>query len=298
VSSSRFSKLLNKIQASRSSGEVVWLDLGSKVAKLKIGKRFLQFPSQVIISSEDETKLIKPIQQGQIYSNSDLKLFLSKKVKLEFKNKTFSQLKCVVPSSSTKVEAKIFQKNLHDLGVGKWQVSYKKNSVQDLSGVIDLGAETTEIILSSGPYKVAQTLGWGSQNLLDRVQQFLKKTYSLEVDQEAVVSLLQEIKEDGLWDSESKLTQKINLRGKDLESFTPQTKTIELSKLQPVLLEALGEAAEEVMLFLSRVETSLVAKVLSEGMVLTGELAKLHQIDQYWSEKFKAEFEYRAYVYF
>jgi len=265
------------------------LDLGSSTLRIfHDGKE--------IFHEEYQGEKIKLLSRG-IPNNIDLTAVYLKKVFRQKKINWWRQdLVCLLPSSITTLEKEIFAEVLAALNLGKWRFLPKFKAAADLSSlIIDIGAETTELLLPFSQEATGITLPIGSHSLDEIIIRALRKHYQFEISAKTAENIKKQIKDKNFLSHENK-SAKMNVRGKNLLEFLPETKTIDMQTFQNDFLLFFENLVQEILIFFSQLDIDH-SLLLDRNLVLTGSGAALSALPTFFAAKFSMTVEYRPYFY-
>lgn len=147
--------------------------------------------------------------------------------------------------------------------------------------VLDMGGSQTQIgVLVQGTILSSKTLGWGGIDLTTMIQTWLLEHYHCQVSWRVAEQLKCA---DGSLASEPVSTAKTALKGKDPYTQLGMTATIELSKLQSMLVGAQQDLLLFVRQFLASVPAEVATNCLENGLWIAGGASQLDGIDRWLS---------------
>ena len=304
----RFSQLLTKLPTSiQPSFLKVGLDLGSSQTRIRVGDALrLQQPSCAVIHTQTDTLIalgskavqLHPRSEQQILFKAPIRKAVATDIKLtssyvrallnqSIKNTEVSLLtqvagKCLIPSTATKVEIYLFQKLFEKVGIGQWEFITKasvwstvlaQKKYEKIRGCIDLGGDTTEIILLDDQAVLSQTIPFGGRKLVKRISQLVRSEYGFQLSWESAEKILEEINLTQL--ESTKNSTKITVRGKNITTGKPETITISDEVLHPILQDFYQELLSFIELFLYKVPASTLTEALDSGLLLSGGLSQV-----------------------
>lgn len=189
---------------------------------------------------------------------------------------------CLIPSQATKVEQFIFQKVFDGLGIGQWRFEPKANVWQRLltskkyaalAGCIDIGGDTTEVLVIDNQVVMAKTIPFGGRFLVKRLLQLIRAELGFQLSWDSGERLLTDFDLGAL--SSSKKPTQIAVRGKNMTSGRPETLVVSSDVLKPVVMTFYEELFDAIRLFFATIPTGLLTKSMDSGLLLTGGLSQV-----------------------
>lgn len=196
---------------------------------------------------------------------------------------------CLIPSQSSKVEKYIFQKMFDRFGEGQWQLVPKASVWQKilqkqktkLAGCIDLGGDTTEVVLLDGSGVLAETIPFGGRQLVKRLLQLVRAEYGFQLSWESAEALLKELDLRLLQNSKKVVSSTV--RGKNMTNGKPETVSISSEVLSTVIRSFYDELLAFIQLFFAQVPATLMTKSLDTGLLLSGGLSQVTGTEDYFN---------------
>lgn len=195
---------------------------------------------------------------------------------------------CLIPSQASKVERYIFQKMFDRFGEGQWQLIPKASVWQKLllkqktklAGCIDLGGDTTEIVLLDEQAVIAETIPFGGRQLVKWLLQLVRAEYGFQLSWESAESLLKEIDLRSLQGTHKAVH--FTVRGKNMTSGRPETVSVSSEVLNKVVSQFYGELLDFIQLFFAQVPATLMTNSLDTGLFLSGGLSQVTGTSTYF----------------
>jgi rod shape-determining protein MreB len=309
----RFNQLLSVLPTPlKPSFLPVGIDLGSSTTRVRVGDSLrLQQPTCTVTHGSDRTMVAlgaqaaryqpglhhqtlfrAPVRKGVItdidLATDYLKAVFNQVIRpQELTILTQITGRCVIPSRASKVERYIFQKMFERFGEGQWQLIPKAQLWQELlsrkkaglEGVIDMGGDTTEVVLLTNQNTLSETIPFGGRQLIKRLLQLVRAEYGFQLSWESGESLLKDI--DLLAMQQDKRAQQITIRGKNITNGRPETMVISSEIFNKVVTHFYQELLAFIQLFFSQLPTSVMTKSLDSGLLLSGGLSQVSGSAEY-----------------
>lgn len=316
--------ILSKIQTLSSrllGGAIVALDVGTSTIRIGIHEKgvVLREPAYIGLNTKtneylffgEEAKeiygkapnfihVVRPLNNG-IIADFDantllIRHFLEKSVYPFFLNKSFLKSKLigytVVPVSSTEVEQKAIQESL--LKAGLSEVFLIEKSLATAAGanlpvfshtpwfVVDIGGGLIEmaVIIMGGivAYKAVKNAGRHMDGLLIN---YIHLKYGVAIGEQTAENL--KIALFAL-DNEQKVA---TVRGKSLENGLPKSIRVKSNDVKEALVGSLNHIIDMAKELMETVPPEIIDGILKNGIVLTGNLARIKGIDAFFTADLK-----------
>lgn len=234
---------------------------------------------------------IRPLKDGVIadfdVTQSMLKYFIRK----AYNKKTFMQPRVVVciPSGVTEVEKKAVQDATRDAGAREAYLIEEPMAaaigaglpVHEATGslIVDIGGGTTEVaVLSLGGMVTSMSIRVGGDELDDSIINYIKKEYNLMIGERTSEQI--KINVGSAYLDENSEERVMDIRGRDLVSGLPKTKTITASEIHEAMKEPIMSIVEAIKSTLEKTPPELSSDIMEQGIMITGGGALLEGIDK------------------
>jgi rod shape-determining protein MreB and related proteins len=289
----------------------VGIDLGSVHTRIRVGNTLkrkeptcmvMHSRSQHVVAigrqakklqtgNHQQISLCAPLANGVVtdipLAASYLKMVLSKALKLnEMSLFTYIDGYCVIPSSLTQVERLIFERTFESLGMGRWRFVSKAQIWQKLllgkgphggyGGSIDIGGDTTELVLLAGTNTTrAATIPFGGKTLVKQLQQLVREQYNCDISWMSASKILESLVLTQAGKKEKPSKGKLAVRGKSILTGKPETVTVESSVFEKQIRYTFLELIEDIELFFAQIPAEIVTRTFDQGLVLSGEVSQI-----------------------
>lgn len=316
-----FIRNLKKIKLPFTSVEL-YFDLGTSQTKIAIKdkgvilrestylgfntkmKEYIFFGKEaksIVGKTPDFIKITRPVVNGVI-SDFDaevalLKKFLEQSVYLYFSNKFIKppiRSITIVPTIATEIEQKAVEEAL--LKAGSSEVYCIEKSLATASGcnidifshepslIVDLGGGLIELsIISSGGIVSQKTLKTAGDHMNKLIYNYVYLKYGVILGEATCESLKVQLLNFG---KEEKTT---TIRGKSLETGLPKSVRITTSDIKEALLTNFNQIVDGIKELIESSPPEILDELLRRGIILTGGLAHIEGIDQFFSNEIKIE---------
>jgi len=278
--------------------EPTYLGFNSKI------KEFIFFGKEaksIVGKTPDFIKVTRPVVSGVI-SDFDaevsmIKKFLEQSVYLYFSNRLIKppiRAITVVPTIATEIEQKAVEEAL--LKAGCSEVYLIEKSLATASGcninifshqpnlVADLGGGLIELsIISSGGIVSQKTLKTAGDHMNKLIYNYVYLKYGVILGEATCESLKIELLN---FVSNEKAT---TIRGKSLETGLPKSVRITSSDIKEALLTNINQITDGIKELIESSPPEILDELLKRGIILTGGLAQVEGIDQFFSNEIKID---------
>lgn len=242
----------------------------------------------------DTLELVRPIRSGAIADFSVMHQILSSVIEHICKNEIFKPNVIIsAPSSCTALEKKTIIDVCCAAGAGK--VSVIDEPVASAIGcamqidrphgtmVIDIGAGTSDIaIITMGTVAYSSSLRLGGDDMDDAICRYIKKEKDILIGMPTAEKIKNTI---GCAD-ESEEELEMSANGKDVVTGMPMMFTVTSKEISEALSDCISLIIREVRSVLEQTPPELHADICSDGIILTGGVAKLKGLAQKLQKKF------------
>lgn len=234
---------------------------------------------------------IRPLKDGVIadfdVTQSMLRYFIEK----AYNKKSFIQPRVVVciPSGVTEVEKKAVQDATRDAGAREAYLIEEPMAaaigaglpVHDATGslIVDIGGGTTEVaVLSLGGMVTSISIRVGGDELDDSIINYIKKEYNLMIGERTAEQI--KINIGSAYIDKDTEKREMDIRGRDLVSGLPKTKTITTEEIHHAMKEPIMSIVEAIKSTLEKTPPELSSDIMEQGIMITGGGALVDGIDK------------------
>lgn len=239
-------------------------------------------------------QVIRPIKDGVIadFSTTEamLKHFISKAI--PSRSIFRPRVAICIPSGVTEVEKRAVEESA--LSAGAREVFLVEEPVaaaiganlpiMDPSGnmIVDIGGGTTEVaLISLGGIVIANSVRTAGDQMDEAIVTHMKKKYSLLIGDTTAESVKMEHGEA----FPSGATDKVSLKGRDLIRGIPRTVQVTRDEIREALQEPIRGIIETIRQTLEKTPPELASDIHDRGIVLTGGVAQLKNLDKLINEE-------------
>ncbi|MCB1196824.1 MAG: rod shape-determining protein [Deltaproteobacteria bacterium] len=234
-------------------------------------------------------QVIRPIKDGVIadFSTTEamLKHFIAKATS---KRSLFRpRVAICIPSGVTEVEKRAVEESA--LSAGAREVFLVEEPVAAAIGaglpimepsgnmIVDIGGGTTEVaLISLGGIVIANSIRTAGDQMDEALVTHMKKKYSLLIGDTTAETIKMQYGEA----FPSDVTDKVSLKGRDLIRGIPRTVQITRDEIRESLQEPIRNIIEAIRQTLEKTPPELASDIHDHGIVLTGGVAQLKNLDK------------------
>jgi rod shape-determining protein MreB and related proteins len=242
-----------------------------------------------------EIRIARPIKDGVIADCEAAGQMLSQFIRASSGRHTLvspSLLICA-PTDVTPLEQRAYETTAMLAGAGKVTIiegPYAAALGADLDPraprafmIVDLGAATTDIaVVSGGGILYASTRRIGGSEIDRAIARYLHIERTLEVSEDAAEEVKIEMGAAG----EPRDRRTLTVRGRNLKTGLPQEITVCREEIDLLMQPALRVINQHVRLALEEIPTEASVDLLDSGITLSGGLAHLHGLAEYFAREF------------
>lgn len=234
-------------------------------------------------------RVVRPVKDGVIADFSVTEAMLKHFINQAIGNKrTFIRPRIIicVPSGVTEVERRAVEESA--LSAGAREVYLVEEPIAaaiganmpitDPSGnmVVDIGGGTTEVaVISLSGIVISKSLRVAGDQMDEAIVNHMKKKYSLLIGE----STAEQIKKSFGEAYPSENNEMIPVKGRDLIRGVPRTVQIKASEIREALQEPIRAIVDTIKSTLEKTPPELAADIHDRGIVLTGGVAQLKNLD-------------------
>lgn len=317
-----FIRNLRKIKLPFLSYTQLYFDLGTSVTKIAIKdkgivsrestylglnsrmKEYIFFGREaksIVGKTPDFIKIVRPVVNGVISDFDAEVAFLNKlmdqSVYVYYKNSLVKPPQyaiAIIPSIATEIEQKAVEEAL--LKAGASHVYLIEKSLATAMGcnlnifshqpnlIVDLGGGLIELaIISSGGIVAQKTLKTAGDHMNRLIYNYIYLKYGIILGEATCETL----KIDLLtFSNENKTT---TIRGKSLETGLPKSVRITTEDIKEALLTNFNQITDGIKELIENSPPEILDELLKRGIILSGGLAKINGIEQFFSRELKLD---------
>lgn len=247
--------------------------------------------SSIVNIKKDKIKIIK----NGLITNLDIATLIIEDMikKLNIKQIIYRpQIFLSIPSDLTLVEKNTFKELIENVGCNKINM-YDEillsaiGSGVDINNIItfiiNIGGEVTNIgIISKGKIINQKKINIGGEHLNEILIKFLKEKYNIVISNE----LAEEIKINNI-DIYNPKNININIKGIELTTSLPITKSINVKELKNIYDNILEQWIENIKLLIENTPIDMAVKLIDRGLIITGGSSLLKGLRETLEDKIK-----------
>lgn len=277
-------------------GKGVVLEEPSVVAINKITSEILAVGKQakeMLGRTPDNIVAVKPLKDGVIADFSATKMLMQTLISRVIPKSLFSKPRLVVsiPSGITDVEERAaegvaYQSGAKDVYLIEEIMASAIGSglkVEQPEGtmIVDIGGGTSEIaVLSLGGIVVSNSIKIAGEKFDNDIVEYIKDKFNVIIG----LGEAEEVKKQIGAASATMTDDKLSIKGRNLATGLPETIVVTTGDVNTAISDSLKEILRTVKVTLEQTPPELAADIMERGMVLTGGVANLKNIDRYISE--------------
>ncbi len=277
-------------------GKGVVLEEPSVVAINKITSEILAVGKQakeMLGRTPDNIIAVKPLKDGVIADFSATRMLIQTLISRVIPKSIFSKPRLVVsiPSGITDVEERAAEGVSYKAGAKDVYLIEEIMAAAIGSGIkveqpegtmiVDIGGGTSEMaVLSLGGIVVSNSIKIAGEKLDADIVESIKQKYNVIIG----VGEAEEVKKQIGAATTTMTEDKLSIKGRNLTTGLPETITVTTSDINEAISDSLKEILRLVKLTLEQTPPELASDIMERGIVLTGGLSNLRNIDRYLSE--------------
>ncbi len=233
-------------------------------------------------------RVVRPVKDGVIADFSVCEAMLKHFINQAIEKRTFIRPRIIVcvPSGVTEVERRAVEESA--LSAGAREVYLVEEPIAaaigsnmpitDPSGnmVVDIGGGTTEVaVISLSGIVISKSLRVAGDQMDEAIVNHMKKKYSLLIGESTAEAIKKSFGE--AYPTEN--NEVIPVKGRDLIRGVPRTVQIKASEIREALQEPIRAIVDTIKSTLEKTPPELAADIHDRGIVLTGGVAQLKNLD-------------------
>ncbi len=242
----------------------------------------------------DNILALRPLKGGVIANFYATKMMLSRFINKVVEKKWFSRPRVVicVPSGVTDVEERAVEEVVYSAGAG--QVFLMEEAMAAAIGagikidtaegkmIVDIGGGTTEIaVISLGGIVASTSIRIAGDDFDRDIIEYIKQKHNVLIGEVAAEEIKSNIGAAFL----SMTEDRMQIKGRDLETGLPNTLTVCTSEIQEAMRRVIEEVLRAINVTLEKTPPELAADVMTSGIVLSGGGAYIKNLDRYISNE-------------
>lgn len=237
---------------------------------------------------------IRPMKDGVIadfeVTEAMLRYFI-RKVR-DRRNLIRPRINISVPSGITQVEKRAVRESAESAGAREVYLIEEPMAAAIGAGlpitepianmVVDMGGGTTEVaVISLAGIVSSKTVRVAGDKMDSAILQFIKRKFNLLIGEHSAEKIKIELGDV----IPEQPFQEMEIKGRDLVSGVPKTITINSSEVRSAITEQIDTIVDTVKIVLEQTPPELAADIVDKGIVLTGGVALLKNLDKLLREE-------------
>lgn len=242
----------------------------------------------------DNILALRPLKGGVIANFYATKMMLSQFINKVVEKKWFARPRVVicVPSGVTDVEERAVEEVVYSAGAG--QVFLMEEAMAAAIGagikidtaegkmIVDIGGGTTEIaVISLGGIVASTSIRIAGDDFDKDIIEYIKQKHNVIIGEVAAEEIKSNIGAAFL----SMTEDRMQVKGRDLETGLPNNITVCTSEIQEAMRRVIEEILRAINVTLEKTPPELAADVMTSGIVLSGGGAYIKNLDRYISNE-------------
>ena len=292
----------------------IGIDLGTKITRIWIDGKGVVFQEPTCIAIDKSNKkilavgleavemdgrvgnhieVIYPLRNGEIYDDKAIKLYL--KILLNKYVGSILMLNPIimvsVPVSSTQADRQIVTEIIYDLGAGEAYTIAQPLAasigsgvpIADISGsfFLHMGEGLVEgVVISLGSIIALVSSEFAGGYFSERIMFALRENFNLKISKSASEKIIEEV----ISTNKKNVREKM-IGGQDTKTENPKEMKITSNDLMPETMLFLERIEDLLRDLLSKMPPELTVDVIDKGLLISGGLANIANIEDYFIEK-------------
>ena len=277
-------------------GRGVMLEEPSVVAINKITSEILAVGKQakeMFGRTPDSIVALKPLKDGVIADFAATRMLMQTLITRVVPKSLFSKPRLVVaiPSGITDVEERAAEGVAYKTGAKDVYLIEEimaaaigagiKIEQPEGSMIIDLGGGTSEMaVLSLGGIVVSNSIKIAGEKFDNDIVEYIKEKFNVIIG----LGEAEEVKKQIGAATTTMTEDKVSIKGRNLTTGLPETIVVTTGDINRAISDSLREILRTIKLTLEQTPPEIAADIIEKGIVLSGGLANLRNIDRYISE--------------
>lgn len=256
---------------------------------IAVGNEALEMDGRV----SDHIKIIYPVKNGEIYDDNAIKIYL-KIILNKWVGSTFMfnpVIMVSVPASSSQADREIVTEIIYSLGAAEVYTIAQPLAASIGSGVpiadasgsffLHMGEGVVEgVVISLGSIIVLSATDSGGKFFSDRLKFFIKENFSLNISNSVSEDIIKSIVSANKKNIREKMVS-----GQDSKTENPKEITINSNDLMFETIYLMNKTEELLRNLLSKMPPELTVDIIDKGLLISGGLANIANIEDYFIEK-------------
>lgn len=236
---------------------------------------------------------VKPLKDGVIADFSATRMLMQTLISRVMPKSLFSKPRLVVaiPSGITDVEERAAEGVAYKTGAKDVYLIEEimaaaigagiKIEQPEGSMIIDLGGGTSEMaVLSLGGIVVSNSIKIAGEKFDNDIVEYIKEKFNVIIG----LGEAEEVKKQIGAATTTMTEDKVSIKGRNLTTGLPETIVVTTGDINRAISDSLREILRTIKLTLEQTPPEIAADIMEKGIVLSGGLANLRNIDRYISE--------------
>ncbi|MBU6145541.1 MAG: rod shape-determining protein [Paenibacillaceae bacterium] len=292
-------------------GKDIGIDLGTANVLIHVKGRGVVLDEPSVVAIDHETKRVlavgeearrmvgrtpgnilalRPLKDGVIADFEITEIMLKHFIQRIGGKSTFARPRILIcaPTNVTSVEKKAIQEAAERSGAKEvWLEEEPKAAavgagmdIYQPSGnmVVDIGGGTTDVaVLSMGDIVTSASIKVAGDTFDMAIMKYIKEKYKLLIGERTSENIKIQI---GTVDPDNALRKSLDIRGRDMVSGLPLTRTVHSDEVREALWESVTAIVVSAKSVLERTPPELSADIIDRGVILTGGGALLNGLDK------------------
>ncbi len=253
-----------------------------------------QNAKEMLGRTPDNILALKPLKGGVIANFFATKMMLFHFINKVVEKKWFARPRVVicVPSGVTDVEERAVEEVVYSAGAG--QVFLMEEAMAAAIGagikidsaegkmIVDIGGGTTEVaVISLGGIVSSTSIRIAGEDFDKDIVEYIKQKHNVLIGEVAAEEIKSNIGAAFL----SMTEDRMQVKGRDLETGLPSTITVCTSDIQEAMRRVIEEILRAINVTLEKTPPELAADVMGAGIVISGGGAYIKNLDRYISNE-------------
>lgn len=278
-------------------GKGIVLDEPSVVAVNKITGEILAVGSQakeMLGRTPANIIALKPLKDGVIADFNATRMLIQAFISRVIPKSLFSKPRIVVsiPEGITDVEERAVEEATYKAGAKEVYLMEETMAAAIGAGLniekpegsmlVDIGGGTSEMaVLSLGGIVVANSTKIAGEKLDEDIVNYIKKKYNVIIGKNEA----EEVKKQIGSASETMTEEKVDVKGRNLNTGLPHTLTLTTTDIQEAMADSINEIVKTLKMTLEQTPPELSSDIMVQGVMLSGGCSQIKNMDRYLSDQ-------------
>lgn len=237
---------------------------------------------------------VKPLKDGVIADFGATKMLLQTFISKVIQKSLFTRPRLVVsiPAKITDVEERAVEGVVYKAGAK--DVYFMEEAMAAAIGaglrvekpegmmIVDIGGGTSEIaVISLGGIVVSNSIKLAGEKMDQDIVEYVKNTFNVIIGETEAEEIKKQIGAVSL----SMTEEKLSVKGRHLKTGLPSTIVVTTGDVQKAIIGTIDEIVKAIRITLEQTPPELSSDIMEQGIVITGGVSVLKNLDRYISEK-------------